>query len=115
MQKKILITSFDLDGNPLVQGKAKSLNSWRGKFFHNFNDEGGDDKLVECLLASTAAPTFFSIHNGFTDGGVIANNPAMCALAQAINVKYGNYDPHDIVMLSVGMSLLNFLLLYFFI
>lgn len=61
-------------------------------------------------MASTAAPTYFPVYNGFTDGGVIANNPSMCALAQAINVKYGNADVHDIVLLSVGQKIYN---LYF--
>lgn len=32
-------------------------------------------------MASTAAPTYFSVYRGFTDGGVIANSPSMCALA----------------------------------
>lgn len=63
--------------------------------------------LIDCLLASTAAPTYFPIHKGFTDGGVVANTPSMCALAQAINVKYGNTDIENIVLLSVGCGKFN--------
>ncbi len=58
--------------------------------------------VVDAALRTSAAPTFFPIYQGFIDGGVIANNPSMCALAQALSAVAGSQSLRDIRLLSVG-------------
>lgn len=61
-------------------------------------------ELVMIALATSAAPTFFSIYkNGtrhFADGGVWANNPLMIALVDAMSCF--KVDRHKINALSLG-------------
>ncbi|HUK30175.1 MAG TPA: hypothetical protein VLV89_03615, partial [Candidatus Acidoferrum sp.] len=52
-----------------------------------------------------AAPTYFPVHQGFVDGGVVANNPAMAGLAQALDERAPNQDLADIRLLSIGTGL----------
>jgi hypothetical protein len=37
----------------------------------------GPLELHEALMCTTAAPCYFPLHNGYIDGGVYANNPAL--------------------------------------
>lgn len=52
--------------------------------------ENKDVTLFDAIRASSAAPTYFDPHTvnneTFIDGGLVANNPSMCALADAIKV-----------------------------
>lgn len=63
-----------------------------------------EKKIVDCLLASTAAPTFFNpykMEDGvFMDGGVGANNPSILALVEGISRC--NWELEEIVLLSIG-------------
>jgi patatin-like phospholipase/acyl hydrolase len=101
LPKRVLISSFDLDNDP---ADGLTIRSWKPKFFHNFpgEDSDGDQKVVDVAVRTSAAPTFFPIYQGYIDGGVIANNPAMCALAQALHKKTGGQKLKDVVMLSLG-------------
>jgi patatin-like phospholipase/acyl hydrolase len=101
LQKRVLISSFDLDNESKTPGK---LRSWKPKFFHNFPGEDSDshEKVVDVALRTAAAPTFFPIYQGYIDGGVIANNPSMCALAQALQVETGAQILRNIRLISVG-------------
>jgi patatin-like phospholipase/acyl hydrolase len=100
LPKNVMISSFDLDNKSKEPGKR----NWKPKFFHNYEsaDSDGHEFVVDVALATAAAPTFFPIHNGFIDGGVIANNPSMCALAQALNKDTGKKSLRSLAMLSVG-------------
>ena len=97
LKKKVLITAFDVDGEPAkgVQGKR---NSWSAKFFHNFFGGDGEVRVKDAVLASTAAPTYFPLYNGFCDGGVVANHPVMPAVAQAVHPAYGGQKLDDLVV-----------------
>lgn len=100
--KRVLIPSFDLDN----EIKDKSKRTWNPKFFHNFpgEDSDGGELVVEVALNTSAAPTYFPSHDGFVDGGVVANNPSMAAVAQTQDSR--NDDPapklNDIFVLSLG-------------
>lgn len=98
---KVLISSFDLDAAPVEPGH---IRRWKAKFFHNFpgEDSDGDQRLVDVALRSSAAPTYFPTYQGFIDGGVVANNPSMCALAQALHQATGGQTIDRVVLLSVG-------------
>jgi patatin-like phospholipase/acyl hydrolase len=97
LSKKIMIPTFCLKSN-------EEPRRWRPKFFHNFNHDGDCSQFVcDVVLQSCSAPTYFPAHNGYIDGGMVANNPSMAALCQAIDVRYGNgVKLDDISLLSVG-------------
>ncbi|MEL6354180.1 MAG: patatin-like phospholipase family protein [Cyanobacteria bacterium J06627_28] len=129
LSKRVLIPTFDLDN----ASNHPEKRYWKPKLFHNFdvnNDPGKEQKednedkktkvnedkktkVVEAGLCTTAAPTFFPSVNGYIDGGVYANNPSMCAIAQTQDQRYyPRQEPDkrkvalsDIVMLSIGTGL----------
>lgn len=101
LPKKVLISSFDLDN----EGNAPDgVRSWKPKFFHNYPgpDSDGDELIVDVAMRTSAAPIYFPTYQGYIDGGVVANNPGMCALAQALDERGGEQRPSDIVLLSLG-------------
>jgi uncharacterized protein len=102
LSKRVLIPSFNLnDGSG---GEAK--RSWNPKFFHNFpgSDSDGDESVVDVALATSAAPTYFPSHRTYVDGGVVANNPSMAALAQTQDSRNAEPLPalNEIYILSLG-------------
>ncbi len=101
LRKHVLVTSFDLDN----QSKDPTNRRWKPKLFHNFAGKSTDRAMLayKVGLYTSAAPTYFPVVDGYVDGGVYANNPSMCALAQALDKRYegaGSLD--DIVLLSIN-------------
>jgi patatin-like phospholipase/acyl hydrolase len=101
LKSRVLISSFDLDNESV---NAEIPQTWKPKFFHNFpgEDNDGDQSVVDVALRTAAAPTFFPIYQGYIDGGVVANNPSMCALAQAVDKKTGKQRLSRVVLLSIS-------------
>lgn len=101
LQKKVLVSALDLDAYD-----SNGRRSYKPKFFHNL--VGQDDceldlKLADILAATTAAPTFFPTFGGFVDGGLVANNPSVAAIAQALDPKTEPYVSLDkICLMSIG-------------
>jgi len=96
LNKKILIPSFNLDPPTDKQPNHR----WLPECFHNF--EGSkfmDLPLIEAVLRSAAAPTYFPIRDGYVDGGTFANNPALLAITTAMN---NGIKLEDIVVLSIS-------------
>jgi patatin-like phospholipase/acyl hydrolase len=77
-----------------------------GPYFFKTTDaktSAADDFPLSLVArATSAAPTYFepvaSGTKALVDGGVFAANPAMCALAEALNTK----SPKEIVLVSLG-------------
>ncbi len=95
-----LITAYDIRGRET-------------RFFTQHDARGGDTRdfrVRDVARATSAAPTYFEVANiesganidyPFIDGGVFANNPTMCAYAEArhsLQVK----SPKDMFVLSLG-------------
>jgi patatin-like phospholipase/acyl hydrolase len=108
--KRVLLTTFELDShNPNAPANPGTPRTWKAKLFHNFpKDNDGtpnqdlSQSVLDVVMRSSAAPTYFPIYQGFIDGGIVANNPSMCALAQALNANTGAHQVQDVVVLSVG-------------
>jgi patatin-like phospholipase/acyl hydrolase len=79
---RVLVPAFDLDNEATDEPR-----SWKAKFFHNLpnQDSDGEEVAMEVGLRTAAAPTYFPTSDNYIDGGVAASNPAMAALALAIN------------------------------
>jgi len=101
LRKRVLITAFDLDN----EASDELTRSWKPKLFHNFPGDGNDrhELAYKVGMYTAAAPTYFPSVDGFIDGGVYANNPSMCALAQTQDRRYRPTPRTDnIVLLSLG-------------
>lgn len=86
--KPSLITAYDLENR-----RAKLFNSY------NADLDSNNFMVKDICRATSAAPTYFSpaqikskYGQNFTliDGGVFANNPALCAYAEARKIPFGN-------------------------
>jgi len=97
-RKLVLVPTFDLDG------QIDGTRTWKPKFFHNFpgSDTDGGEMAVDVIIRSSATPIYFQSYQGYIDGGVIARNPSMAALAQALNPVSGRQTIENIRMLSIG-------------
>ncbi len=98
--KPCLIPSFDIKNNTAI--------------FFNQTDplRYKEDFLVRHIVrATTAAPSYFSVAEitscdntpfSLIDGGVFANNPALCAYIEAHKISNSPIPPQQILMLSLG-------------
>lgn len=98
LNRFVLVPAFDLDG--MVNG----VRTWKPKFFHNFPgpDSDAGEMVVDVILRSSATPIYFPSYQGYIDGSVVARNPGMAALAQALNKGSGKQKIDDIRLLSFG-------------
>ncbi|QIA07714.1 patatin-like phospholipase family protein [Draconibacterium halophilum] len=98
--KPCLVTSYDL--------RRRKAHFFRQ---HSAKTDNANDFLVrEVARATSAAPTYFetakvksisAIPYPLVDGGVFANNPSLCAYAEARNLK-GKPKAKDMFILSLG-------------
>ena len=96
-------------GKPVVVNTAQLWDgtSWRPDTMSNLApNRFRDVAMVDAALATSAAPTYFPPHNVtpfgyFADGGVFANNPAMCAIAEVLGSDLG-VALADLRVLSLG-------------
>ena len=105
LQKKVLVTAFDLDN----ESTDKKTRCWKPKIFHNFKgeDSDGEEYAYKVGLYTSAAPTFFPTVDGYIDGGVFASNPSMCAVSQSQDSRFIPLPPkfNEIVLLSLGTGM----------
>lgn len=102
LKKRVLIPAFDLDNG----NKDVTKRSWSPKFFHNFtgSDSDGTALVRKVALYTSAAPTYFPSVDGYVDGGVVANNPSVAALAQTQDTRAFRTPPKmkEVVLLSIS-------------
>lgn len=93
----VMITSYDtISRQPVI--------------FKSFKAEHQALPVWEVCRASTAAPTYFPAYpmmiegllHSLIDGGVVANNPTACAIAEAIRLDRQVKYCQELVVLSVG-------------
>lgn len=99
--------------------------NWEPRYFRNFSpfcerrttEDPRGPTAVSAALASSAFPLYLPLHFGpgqrhYIDGGIVANNPTMCALVSAgehlrtEHHRNGSVRPwlHDLSILSIGAS-----------
>lgn len=100
LRKPCLLTSYDI-----TKRSAVFFNSVSGR-----EDSHRNYKLRDAILSSTAAPTYFpptcqkernNCNGCLIDGGVVANNPTMCAMTEAMKLPECR-NLTDIMTVSVG-------------
>ena len=104
LNRKVVVPTFALH-----TGSGR-VRSWRPKVWSNWggsDDPDWDASVVDVLLATTAVPIVMPIHDDQIDGGIYANNPAMCALTVSLNPNAGPGERDaalaDLQMFSVGI------------
>jgi patatin-like phospholipase/acyl hydrolase len=97
---RVLIPTFDLCAS-LPSGQRQ----WKPKFLHNYDTPGNDGavSVLDAALRTTAAPTYFPSYQGAIDGGVVVNNPSMCAVAKALKAGVPLEEIH-VLSLGTGFS-----------
>ncbi len=103
LRMRVMISSFDLDN----EDKDPMKRRWKPKFYHNYpgQDSDGSSRASDVALYTSAAPTYFPSVDGYIDGGVVANNPSMAAVAQTQDKRASiprRPSIGEIVLLSVG-------------
>lgn len=96
LSRWILVPALDLDA-PAAGGFPRRA---KAKFFDSISD--ANVRVVDCLLASSAAPTYFASHEGYVDGGLIANSPSIHAAAFALS---RGIPASDLRVLSIGTGM----------
>ena len=85
--KPSLITSYDITSRNAVFFTSVEARHFEGSNFY----------VHDLARATSAAPTYFSpahiqsldgLHRTLVDGGVFANNPALCAYAEALKIDF---------------------------
>lgn len=79
LKSRLMIYATKID-KPLIE--PRFWKSWR--------EENKDVKLSDAITASCAAPVYFQPYKFsdgvFVDGGLITNNPSVCAISEAIRL-----------------------------
>jgi hypothetical protein len=55
----------------------------------------------DAAMRTSAAPTFFPVHQGFVDGAIFANNPSLMAMARVFE-SYPHISRKNVSVLSLG-------------
>lgn len=107
LKKNVLITAYDTE---------KSKATFFAHFVNDVDNEYKDIPIWNIARATSAAPTYFEPHHFTTkhhgrtieytciDGGMVANNPAMCAYVE-VEKQWSNKE--KIILISLGTGTLK--------
>lgn len=91
------------DTQDIVKLLVPSYNviSEKPKMFKNWKDTTIPAYIVG--TATAAAPVYFSGYSRYIDGGIVANNPALCAVAEAVRLG-AKLEEIELLSLGTGQS-----------
>ena len=95
----VMVVAYQLDSGLSASG---AIRRNQPVFFHNLNADSARHTIVDAAMATSAYPVFFPVYKGYIDGGVAVVNPAMSALAMALDPAYADRKLEDITLLSVS-------------
>ncbi|MCB1084568.1 MAG: patatin-like phospholipase family protein, partial [Chlamydiia bacterium] len=75
LTKKVVIPTVRLDD--------PQTKRWSMVLLENITPAGKNHGIIDAILSSTAAPTYFSSYENCVDGGVAMNNPSLAAYSVA--------------------------------
>ncbi|KAN0050400.1 hypothetical protein ACTA71_003523 [Dictyostelium dimigraforme] len=109
-QRKLVVPAFQLDSAwpPEASQLQPEVRRWQPRVFHNIGKCEGyleTDVIGDVLLRSASAPTYFPSYQGYIDGGVFANNPALSAISLAMSPSLDQIPAEKIICLSIGTGL----------
>ncbi len=98
--KKVAVTAFKLDNHH----NDDSMRSCEVSLFHNFSKEEATRKHLasDCVMRSSAAPSYFSSWQGYIDGGTFAPDPALLCLTHVMAPNLLNVPIEHIFLLSLS-------------
>lgn len=98
LKKYVFVPAFSINGI--------TARHWQGVFFNNItNNSTCNEKVIDAALASSAAPTYFPIHNNYIDGGLITNSPSIASVIVTMHNSNKKYSLSDFRVLSIGTGL----------
>ncbi|MGL4914040.1 MAG: patatin-like phospholipase family protein [Romboutsia sp.] len=91
--KLVVIPSFYL---------GSETSSWKPIFYNNIpNSPTEDARVIDVAMSSSAAPVFFPTYKNHIDGGIIATDPSLACVIQAISGNIGR-SSEELRVLSLG-------------
>ncbi|MEG1956572.1 MAG: patatin-like phospholipase family protein [Lachnospiraceae bacterium] len=100
----LLLPAYQISGSP-------SPYFFKTPHAKESTDSSSNPYLWECARSTSAANGYFQPcqlgEHTFLDGGIFANNPALCAYAQAKNM-YGEAEPFVIISIGTGEDLIGY-------
>lgn len=107
LKKLCTVIAFRLDGRRSETHSFFNTDGWRPAILSNMPVGKSEvlpdtDLLVrEAAMMTSAAPTFFPVYQGYTDGGVVANNPSIIALSKVM-AHFPTVNTRNAALLSLG-------------
>jgi predicted acylesterase/phospholipase RssA len=107
LQRLCTVIAFRLDGRRSETHSFFNKEGWRPAILSNMPQGKSDvqpdtDLLVwEAAMMTSAAPTYFPVFKGYTDGGIVANNPSILALSKVM-AHFPNINTRNAALLSIG-------------
>lgn len=100
--KDLLISAYGLDLPTNLLGRDVQMA--RPKFFSTLDENDCKLSAVDVAIATAAAPTYFPVYKGYTDGGVVTPNPILAAVTETLKEGQASLDSIQALSIGTGVS-----------